>query len=37
MREGKETATIRWNPYMSILLTILMKAAVIEENGEINR
>jgi hypothetical protein len=37
VREREEAATIRWNLYISILLIILMKAVVIEENGKIDR
>jgi hypothetical protein len=37
VKEGGETATIRWNLYILILLIILMKAAVIEEDKEIDR
>jgi hypothetical protein len=37
IKEGGEAATIKWNLYILILLAILMKAAVIEKDREINR
>jgi hypothetical protein len=37
VKEGEEAATMGWNLYISILLAILMKAAIIEEDGEIDR
>jgi hypothetical protein len=37
VKKGEKAATIRWNLYILILLTILIKAAVIEKNKEIDR
>jgi hypothetical protein len=37
VKERGKAATMGWNLYILILLIILMKAAVIEKNGKIDK